>query len=50
MATPAATHAVVGMRCPRKTAPSTGVRTTNSPVMNPVFEAVVSSRPSVWNT
>ena len=50
IATPAATHAITGMCCRRNTAPSTGVSTTNSPVMKPVFEAVVCSRPSVWNT
>ena len=31
----------------RKTAPSTGVSTTNSPVMKPVFDTVVCSRPRV---
>jgi hypothetical protein len=36
------------MRSRRKIAAITGVSTTNSPVMKPVFEAVVSSRPSVW--
>ena len=46
--TPAATQASAGMRWRRKTAPSTGVSTTNSPVMKPVFDALVSSSPSVW--
>ena len=48
--TPAATQASTGMRWRRKTAPSTGVSTTNSPVMKPVFDTLVSSSPSVWNT
>ena len=48
IATPAAAHAITGIRWRRKTAPRTGVSTTNSPVMNPAFDAVVSSMPSVW--
>src|SRR5918992_783416 len=48
MATPAATQAVLEVRWPRKTAPSTGVSTTNRPVMKPVLEALVSSSPRVW--
>ena len=48
--TPAADHASADIRSARNSAPSNGVNTTIIPVMNPALEAVVSSRPSVWNT
>ena len=47
-ATPAAAHTVPGSRSRSTIAPSTGVSTTNSPVMKPALEAVVFSMPSVW--
>jgi hypothetical protein len=47
---PAASQAVEAGRIPKSTAPKTGVRTTNRPVMKPALEAVVCWRPSVWAT
>jgi hypothetical protein len=48
--TPAAVNANGPIRSRRNTAASSGVMTTNRPVMNPAFDAVVCSSPSVCST
>jgi len=46
--TAAAAQAGAEIHSRRNSAPSTGVSTTNRPVMKPASEGEVRSRPSVW--